>query len=397
MIILLLIIALAIGLFYVILNVLDIAGAWKFVLVFIEMAIVSQILIRRYKLPSELGLILLKSKKGIKMIEGLAKRKRAFNFFSDVGNSLAYGMLSLVMMKKRSSTAAFVTGLFLLAIVSFFVAPTAFVLLFEILKLGAVDRSVSTILESVGFGLPLVSLMLLVGGLFLFILFGIVFYGGIVLYGIIQQLFFGVETLSTMSPGGTFLLPGVNLPLFEGLIALVVVMVAHEGAHAVLARIGKVPLRSSGIVLFGIIPVGAFVEPDEKKLAELDDVKQTRVLAAGSTSNFVTSCIFFVAFVAFALLVSGLGLIQTEYSWTVSLGEFALDFAMAPFKFIYITLGLTFALNFIVGAVNLLPLPLFDGYRIVEVNVKNKHMVKALMYVTLLFFILNFLPWFFQP
>ncbi len=394
MIILLLIAAIALGLFYTILNA-DIAGIWKFVLIFIEMAVVSQILIRMYKLPTELGLILVKSKKGIQLIDGLAKRNRLFNFFTDVGDFIAYGLLSLVMMKKHDSVAAFITGLVLLGLISFLVAPTAFTFLFQALKLGAVDKSVSSISESIDFGLALVCLVLLGGGLFLFIILGIIFYGAIILVDLYNTIMFGAEFTST--PGGTFLLPGVNLPLFEGIIALVVVMIVHEGAHAVLARIGKIPLLSSGIVFFGIIPVGAFVEPDEKKLAKLDAVRQTRVLVAGSTSNLITSCIFFIAFVAFAVLANALGILQTEYSWLVSVGGFATDVVVAPFRFIYITLGLTFALNFVVGAVNLLPLPLFDGYRIVDVNVKNKNVVKALMYVTLAFFILNFLPWFFQP
>jgi len=64
--------------------------------------------------------------------------------------------------------------------------------------------------------------------------------------------------------------------------------------------------------------------------------------------------------------------------------------------FIKTTLMLTFALNFIVGAVNLLPLPVFDGYRIIETNIKNKLVVRAIMYVALIFFALNFLPWFFH-
>ncbi|MDD5172475.1 MAG: hypothetical protein PHF60_05585, partial [Candidatus ainarchaeum sp.] len=74
MIVLLLITAIALGIFYAILQ-FDISGAWKFVLVVVEMLIVSQVFIKRYKLPSELGMVLLKSKKGIEIIEKLAKRE----------------------------------------------------------------------------------------------------------------------------------------------------------------------------------------------------------------------------------------------------------------------------------------------------------------------------------
>jgi Zn-dependent protease len=55
-------------------------------------------------------------------------------------------------------------------------------------------------------------------------------------------------------------------------------------------------------------------------------------------------------------------------------------------------LGLTLSLNFVVGAVNILPVPLFDGGRLIEINVKNKMIVNAISYVTLFFLLLNFLP-----
>ncbi len=378
MIILAAIIGVAVLLFWAILQ-LDVPGLWKFGLVFAEMVMVSQIFIKRYKMPSELGLVLIKSKKGIKIIDDLS-RFRTFNFLSDVGNTIVYGLMSLILTRKHSSAASVVIGIILLGFLSFFVAPTAFVFLIKMLEIGSADESASSIVGKLGeAALPAVAGILLLGGLFLFILTGIVFYGGVVLMRILDWLVYGAREIWQTEPGGTFLLPGVNLPFFEGIIALVVVMIAHEGAHAVLARIGKIPILSSGIVLFGIIPVGAFVEPDEKKLAKLDSVRQTRVIVAGPTSNLITSCIFFVIFLLFAVAINALGLAGNP--------------AMV---FIYTTLGLTFALNFIVGAVNLLPLPLFDGYRIVEINVKNKYIVKAVMYVTLIFFILNFLPWFFR-
>ena len=381
MIILLLIVAIALGVFYGILQ-LAISGVWKFALIFIEMALVSQLLIRQYKLSSELGLVLLKSKKGIEIIEKLAQKDKVFNLFADIGSSISYGLLSFVLMRKTSSVATVVSGLLILAFLSFLVAPTAFIFLFQVLKVGAVDKSVTGISNNTETGLLIVGGILLIGGLFLFILSGIIFYGAVIFNALVKSIFLGSDAISNTAPGGTFLLPGVNLPLFEGVIALAIVMVVHEGAHAVLARIAKVPILSSGIVLFGIIPVGAFVEPDEKKLSKVEESKQTRVLVAGATSNLFTSCAFFLMFMGVVMVINNFGLMQSDYAPVV--------------MFIYLTLGLTFALNFIVGAVNLLPVPLFDGYRIIDVNIKNKIIVKALMYVTLFFFILNFLPWFFQ-
>jgi len=57
---------------------------------------------------------------------------------------------------------------------------------------------------------------------------------------------------------------------------------------------------------------------------------------------------------------------------------------------------LTLALNILVGMVNLLPVPLFDGHRLMKAGVKNKLAVDAITYVTLAAFIINFLPWLFR-
>lgn len=377
MIILLLIIAAALGLFYATLQ-FSIPGLWKFALVVLEMVLVGQVLIKLYKVPSELGLLLVKSKKGIEAIDAMAKRTGIFNFMADTGNAACYGLLSLVLMRKSSSVASVAAGLAVLAFVTFLVAPAAFVFLFQVLHIASVDKSVTSVASGTQYGFVIVSGILLIGGLFLFMLAGIVLYGTVVFVALVKTVFLGTNALAATSSGGTFLLPGINLPFFEGIAALIVVLVVHEGAHAVLARIAKVPLLSSGIAFFGIIPIGAFVEPDEKKLARVDAPRQTRVLVAGATANLLTSCVSFVLFIAAVALINASGLMATDWA--------------GPARFIYTTLGLTFALNFVVGAVNLLPIPLFDGYRIIDVNVKNKLVVKALTYVTLAFFILNFLP-----
>jgi membrane-associated protease RseP (regulator of RpoE activity) len=378
MILLGVIVAVAIVLFWFILQ-LDIPGLWKFILVFIEMMLVNQILIKKYKLPSELGLILVKSKKGIDIINGLAKKGKWFDLMADIGNTIAYGLLSFVITRRNTDFKTAVPGMVLLAILILVVGPASIYFISEIL--GFAEAEGTTTGASIRAGVDIYGLgaMLLFGGFFLLMLFGIVYFGALVLAGVIDLLIYGKEEVLDMPAGGHFLLPGVNLPLFEGILALVVIMIVHEGAHAVLARIGKIPVVSSGVVLFGVIPIGAFVEPEEKKLAKADEVRQSRVLVAGCTANLITSILVFILYGIVALGALYLGIS----------GNGALDF-------IKTTLKLTFTLNFVVGVINLLPLPVFDGYRLIDVNLKNKTIVKALMYVTLLFFVLNFVPHFFS-
>jgi membrane-associated protease RseP (regulator of RpoE activity) len=272
-----------------------------------------------------------------------------------------------------------VPGMILLAVISLVVGPAAIYYISEILGLAGADGTTTGASIRAGIDIYGLGALVLFGGFFLLMLFGIIYFGGVVLAGVIDLILYGKKEVLSLPAGGTFLLPGVNLPLFEGILALVVIMLVHEGAHAVLARIGKIPVASSGVVLFGVIPIGAFVEPDEGKLAKADDVRQSRVLVAGCTANLMASVIFFILFAVLALAMINLSLTE-----------------VGALRFIRTTLMLTFTLNFIVGVINLLPLPVFDGYRLIDVNMKNKLAVKALMYVTLFFFVLNFLPHFFS-
>jgi len=112
------------------------------------------------------------------------------------------------------------------------------------------------------------------------------------------------------------LIPGVNefIPFTWGLIALIVTLVVHEFAHAILCRVEDIRVKSMGL-LVAIVPIGGFAEPDEEELfgiskeeneyGEMKTVidpdkvatrnQRSRILAAGVMSNFV------VAFVAFLL------------------------------------------------------------------------------------------------
>lgn len=83
-------------------------------------------------------------------------------------------------------------------------------------------------------------------------------------------------------------LPGINpyLPIVDGWLALVVAMIVHEGAHGVIARSLGLPVKTSGLLFFLFVPIGAFVEVDEEalKLAKARD--SVRMLAAGAGINF---------------------------------------------------------------------------------------------------------------
>ncbi len=344
---------------------LDIPGLWKFGLVVLEMVAVGKIFEKKFGFSTEMGFVLLKSRKGLKAVEQLAGYS-VFKRLADVGTVLAYGLMGKVLTPQHIDWKNLLAGLALLALLSLIVAPSSFYVLVSVLKGDLPQQSVSgtasQLLQWVGLAL------LFAGGLFSFVLLSLAFYAFVVLSATVETLFFGAPTLQQTAPGGQLLLPGINLPLIEGVLALAIVLIVHEGAHAVLARMGKIKLKSAGIVLFGIIPVGAFVEPDEEELKRKNRKVKTRVLVAGSAFNLYASIPLFLLFLT--------------------------SFYLSLPLFITRTIALAFALNFIVGTINLLPIPLFDGYHIIDANIENKLMVKVVSYITLIFFALNFLPHF---
>ncbi len=83
-------------------------------------------------------------------------------------------------------------------------------------------------------------------------------------------------------------LPGINpvIPLWYGIMALAVAIVIHEGAHGILSLVGKLKIKSLGLLFF-IVPVGAFVEPDEEALKEAKPRVRDRMAAVGPATNIL--------------------------------------------------------------------------------------------------------------
>ncbi|WP_297070277.1 site-2 protease family protein [Thermococcus sp.] len=103
-----------------------------------------------------------------------------------------------------------------------------------------------------------------------------------------------------VAQGVQLVIPGVTIPLWYGLIALIVVMIVHELSHGIVARADGLPLKSVGLVLLAVIP-GAFVEPDEEELGKAHLRTRLRVYGAGSMANIVTALL---ALLVINLLVS---------------------------------------------------------------------------------------------
>ncbi len=96
----------------------------------------------------------------------------------------------------------------------------------------------------------------------------------------------------TATSGVSLVLPGINvpglgvLPFWYWLLGIFLIAMIHEFSHGIVARAHKIEVKNTGIVFFGPI-IGAFVEPNEKKMAKEKDITQYSVLAAGAFSNVI--------------------------------------------------------------------------------------------------------------
>ena len=87
-------------------------------------------------------------------------------------------------------------------------------------------------------------------------------------------------------------IPGVNnlIPLSYGVIALIIGIVVHEFSHGIMALVAKLKVKSMGVLML-VVPIGAFVEPDDKELKGTTRIKRMRLYAAGPTMNIVVGLI----------------------------------------------------------------------------------------------------------
>lgn len=95
-------------------------------------------------------------------------------------------------------------------------------------------------------------------------------------------------------PGVAPVLPGIQIPQMPFIIpwyawiGIIIAMVVHETSHGIQALGEKLKMKSAGILFFGILPCGAFVEPDERELRKAHEIKRLRVYSAGPSSNLLS-------------------------------------------------------------------------------------------------------------
>ncbi len=135
---------------------------------------------------------------------------------------------------------------------------------------------------------------------------------------------FSIPPAGAPSPRLMLGIPGINpvIPVGYGVIALAIAMVIHEFSHGILARYGGIKIKSLGLI-FLILPIGAFVEPDEEKLKRVKKIKRGRVFASGPASNIVVAilCIFLLSFLSTNIAAKDDGLIVSYSAFGMERGD----------------------------------------------------------------------------
>jgi membrane-associated protease RseP (regulator of RpoE activity) len=97
------------------------------------------------------------------------------------------------------------------------------------------------------------------------------------------------------------------LPYF--FFAVAVIILSHELAHGIMARLANIPVLSTGLLAF-LVFFGAFVEPDEKEFEKAPLLARLRMLAVGSSTNLVTA--FLVLILTAGLFTAPTGILIHE-------------------------------------------------------------------------------------
>ncbi|MCD6227208.1 site-2 protease family protein, partial [Candidatus Micrarchaeota archaeon] len=226
------------------------------------------------------GILLVRSQKLIREIDMLSKKFRSqLTFLADVALVWGTGLFGVYVLYKNCSprrvVAASVFGFVMLAITILFVLPLVNQLIPYTIKGINYTKAYSQTEREMSGVVVLVSHVLFVIGGFMFsFAFSLLYYAGVTILNTIMVVFSGA---SPIEPTATAIIPGVSIPLVEGIIALVCLLVVHEVSHGLLARAADVKLTSVGIALLGVLPMGAFVEPDDEELEKRSMIEKVRV------------------------------------------------------------------------------------------------------------------------
>jgi membrane-associated protease RseP (regulator of RpoE activity) len=268
----------------------------------------SGIMIRKVMgLSGGYGLYLIGGKRGLRTIDSVSKKHRKFwDAMAMWGLSMGFGLLAYPLVKGKIDKRIWVLGILssifvMLFVQQYFSVALQFISLPQIQ--GTVSSNASALQQNASLLAYMVTAVTLVSGFSGYIFVLLLANAASILVGIAQLLLsylsgaVNFSTVKNQIPGVAPIIPGWDVPLLAGVTSLAILLIVHEFSHGVLSRIAKVKLKSTGLLMFGIVPVGGYVEPDERMVKKLDSAKQTRLFSAGIAANFIAMFVFFALLV----------------------------------------------------------------------------------------------------
>jgi membrane-associated protease RseP (regulator of RpoE activity) len=255
------------------------------ILIFSILLLLAKIAKVFFKKETTLGiLILVKTKKFRTIIDKLSKHNKFLNLLTNIGIVLGFGAFGADYLLRKKIKNRFKK------IILFIFNSIMLTLIFYFLIKYLIGMSFfSNPLLPNGLAYVLVAITGIMG-LSGFVLSSLIFSA----YDIIAKLIVG----KAACPGVGLVLPGIKMPKIDffipwyGWLILIISAAVHEISHGAMLRNFKLKIKSVGIILAGILPLGAFVEPDEKELKKSDKHKITKMYTAGPTSNILICAIF---------------------------------------------------------------------------------------------------------
>ena len=299
----------------------------KIILAILEMVVSGEVIMRRNKFSKIfLGTYMMSGKTGISAIEKLSKKApRLWKYIADWGIVVSLGLLSYFVLRnesRREKAAIYIIGLLTLVAVILIVLPASIIPI----NLINIPQVQSRITPAVAACIPIPSQIssaapsssneylyyllvaaVIIGGLAFLIPILLFFNAATILLALASSIesisshnyAAAYNTLNSQIPGVAPIIPGITIPLAAGIISLIIILSSHEFFHGILARLSRIKIKSTGLLLFGIIPIGAFVEPDEKKIIKLSKKEQNRISIAGVAANMMEALVFMVLMLFF--------------------------------------------------------------------------------------------------
>lgn len=274
----------------------------SWLLLFLALAFAFTYLVKRFTRHQTWYIAsLIRTKKPLALFDYFSRAGAVLDLFADIGLVLGFGAFAVDFLFGRKLRAG--KRVLLFAVSAGLL--TLFFFLVDSFLGGFISSSPMT-----KNSLPLIA-----------VVFGFSGFAGFTILLLVMQ---GADIIAKLSagkdacPGIAPLIPGVKIPNvpitipLHAWFSLLIILLVHEGMHGIVARRQGFRVKSAGLLLLGFLPIGAFVEPDEKEVRRAGDRKALRLFAAGPAANLLL--LVFIKVFVFAVALGLLFAVSPWYS-----------------------------------------------------------------------------------